>query len=275
MAEQQPALEAERDGTAPPAEDTHVENTPVNEEQQPENPVEALAYDLGWRPKEEFRGLEEEWRPADQFIREGRDITRKVTKQLRSMEDQLQRVTRTSSQMMADKLAERDAYWQNVHAKAVEDNDPDTARKAVDELVKLKTAAPASETDAEPPETLVFRDRHRAWLGVDAVATKLAYDTAEFAHSMGKTRQEQLEAAEAAVRKYHPELFKPAAKQPAGVQTGAARHANTTKREKGFADMPAESQAMAKDYLKRHGIPLETTAKSYWADIARNERKVG
>lgn len=243
------------------------ENVQNNEDS---DPIEALAAEMGWAPKDQFRGDEADWKPASEFIKAGRDINRSMARELRGVREEVTRIAQTSAQITADKIAERDAYWQGVHAKAVEDGDGAVAKRAVDELVKLKsetTAAPAGP----PPETTDFIERHKAWFGKDPLATSRAKRLADELAADGYDTAEQLRQVERAIRKEFPEHF-PAVKQPAGVQTGQARNANRANRQKGFADMPAESQAMARDYLERHGIPLEKTAASYWA---QNERKVG
>lgn len=234
------------------------------------DPIEALAAEMGWAPKDQFRGDEADWKPAGEFIKAGRDINRSMARELRGVREEVTRIARTSAQMTADKIAERDAYWEGVHAKAVEDGDNVTAKRAVDEMVKLKVSTPVADTT--PPETTDFIERHKSWFGTDPLATTRAKRLAEELAKDGYDTAEQLKQVERAIRKEFPEHFA-TAKRPAGVQTGQARNANNSSRAKGFADMPAESQAMARDYLERHGIPLEKTAASYWAQ--QTERKVG
>lgn len=249
-----------------------VEEAETEEQQeQPADPVESLARELGWRPKEEFRGDETQWKPAADFIRDGRDVQRTMSRELRSVRDEVSRISRTSSQLLADKLAEQENYWRNVHRKAVEDGDHSMAERAVQERDKIKAAAPEPVNDL-PPETTDFMERNKAWFGKDPLATLRAKQVAKGLADDGLSIPEQLRQAERAIRKEFPELFPAQAKQPAAVQTAQARSSPTGSRKKGFADMPAESQRMAQSYLKEHGIPLEKFAESYWQD---QERKVG
>lgn len=245
-------------------------------EQQPD-PIEALAGEMGWAPQDQFRGPPEEWKPAAEFIKAGREITRSVTRKLHSMEEQLSRVTATSSQILTDKLAEKDAHWQNVLARAVEDGDHKAASQAVGEIVKLKAEAPAATGAAPlPSDTADFMERHKSWMGKDPLATMRAEELANQLAQRGVPIPEQLVQVERAIRREFPEHFAAAnGKPPPGVQTGQQRNAGKGSGKKGVADMPAEAQAMAKDYLERHGVPLEKFAESYWADQARNERRVG
>jgi hypothetical protein len=233
------------------------------------DPIAQLAAEMGWKPKEEYQG--DNWKPAAEFIKAGRDITQTVTKQLRSVQDQLERVTRTSSHLMTEAIAERDAYWAQQQAKAVEDGDQVAVNHAVQQRIKLQQQAPA---DGPPPETRDFMDRNKGWYGVDHLATMRAQEITDRLAKAGVTPADQLAQAERAVRKEFPELFPAPAKQPASVQTAQSRNAVTGSRKKGFADMPAESQKLAREFQAQHGVPLEKFAASYWDDI-ENQRRVG
>jgi len=253
---------------APPAEAS--EATTEATEDEPE-PIRQLASELGWRPKDQFRGDPDEWKPAGDFIRASRDINQSLSRELRGVRDQVSRMEQVSSRLLADKIAERDSYWQGIHRKAVEDGDVQLAERAVTERDKLRDAAPKQD-DGLPPETAAFVEKNRSWFNVDPLATMRAQEICDSLAKRGTPIPEQLQHAERAIRKEFPELFPKPAKPPAGVQTGQSRNAASSSRKKGFADMPAESQTMAKQYNKEHGIPLEKFAESYWSD---QERKVG
>lgn len=266
MADDQLAPEEGLGPNAAPAEGEPKNNEP--------NPIEDLASKLGWAPKEQFRGNPDEWKPADEFILASKDINRGLSREVRSMREQIDRLGRTSSQLLADKIAERDAYWQSVHADAVEKGDAAAAQRATNERIKLATEAKPSTDQGEPPETAEFRQRNATWFGPNKAATIRAMEAAEKARLLGESPSGQLEAAEQIVRREFPELFKtPTGKQAPAVATAASRAAPTSSREKGFNDMPAESQKMAREYERRHGIKPEDFAKSYWAEQAK--RRVG
>lgn len=248
---------------APPADDTQTNDTPPD-------PIEALAAEMGWAPKDQFRGDADEWKPAAEFIRAGRDINRNLSKELRGLRDQVNRITTTSSQLLADKIAERDAYWAGQHAKAVEEGDVDAAERAATERFKLKQAQP-DPASVKPPETVEFESRNQ-WFGKDPGATARAHEIAERLAKLGYDIPTQLTEVESTLRRERPELFPKAAKTPASVQTAATRSAQTSSRAKGFADMPSESQKMALEYEQRHGIKRDDFAKSYWADQAKQRR---
>lgn len=241
-------------------------------DQTPDLPeaVTELARKAGWTPREEFRGNPDKWKPADEYLLVGKENVRSMSRDLRGMRDQLDRVTRTSSQLLEDKLAERDAHWQRVHSQAVEEGDTALADRAVDERMKLKAAAPQTQP-GPPPETADFVERNKAWWGVDRLATLRARTIAEELAKEGVPPAEQLREAERAIRKEFPEHFAQA-KSPPGVNGPRTRTADIRSRAKGYNDMPEESRKMADDYERRHGVKKEDFARSYWAET---ERKVG
>jgi hypothetical protein len=260
------------EGEGASAEDVIVE-TPEEQQAEP-GPVEALAAKAGWVPKDQFRGNADSWKPADEFLLVGKDAARSMSRELKGVRDEVSRIARASAQITADKVAERDTYWRGIQAKAVEEGDNDTVEKAVGERLKLK-AVSQPDADAPPPETRDFMDKNKAWFGVDPLATMRAKQIAEGLAKEGVSVPDQLRHVERAIKKEFPEHFAAAAKQPAGVQTGRSRNANNASAKKAFADMPQASQDMARDQLRRNGVPLEKTAESYWADVERSERKVG
>lgn len=245
------------------------------EEQQQDEPeaIRTLASEMGWAPKDQFKGDPNDWKPASDFIKAGRDINRSLSRELKGVRDQVSRMERVSSELLRDKLAERDSYWAGIQAEAVKDGDQAKVNRAMEERIKIRDQRQAP-TDETPPETADFMERNKAWFGTDPLATVRARQICQDLAKEGLPYAEQLRQTERAIRKEYPEHFAPAAKAPAAVQTGGARNANPSSRVKGFADMPAESQKMARSYLEDHGIPLEKYAESYWADQA-NQRRVG
>jgi hypothetical protein len=230
--------------------------------------VEDLAFELGWKSKDQWKGADDGWQPAEDFLRAPREKRDNVTRELRSVRDQLDRVTRTSSQILADKLGEKDAQLAAMQARAVEEGDNKEVNRIVSERIKLKDNAP--EESPLPPETAAFMEDNKDWFGKDRLATAHAKRIAAELAQDGATPAEQLREALRSVKKNFPELF-PKAKEPPSVDTSRSRAAATS-RGQGFADMPADSQKMAVDYEKRHGIKREDFAKSYFADLAKQRR---
>lgn len=242
--------------------DVVVENDAALENDTPE-PIVNLAKELGWVPKEEFRGDPQIWKPADQFIRDGRDIQQTTARELRSLREQMERMGQVTSTIIEDKVAERDAYWKSQFNQAVEDGDTEKANALLDQRPSPK---PANVPDVTVQQWVA----KNTWYNADPLAQARAKEVStQLAHL---PVPEQLAQVERAIRKEFPEHFPAPAKPAPGVQTGASRNPNPSNRAKGFAEMPAASQSMARDMVKRHpDLTLEAIAKSYWADPANQK----
>ncbi len=243
-------------------------DAPVIEEDT--DPIAELAAKIGWSPQDQWKGDPDKWKPADEFILAGRDIQSATKDRLRNVEAQLARFGRIAGSLAEEKAAERDTYWREQHAKAVEDGDLPAAEKAAEQIGKVREAAQPG-----PDPTAAAWVAKNEWFNTDPLATMRAKEISDKLGAAGIPVPEQLTQIDRAIRKEFPELFPAPAKAAPGVQTGQGRPAAASNRVKGFADMPAESQQMARDMNRRNpGVSIESIAKSYWADVA-NQRKVG
>ena len=225
------------------------------------NPVEALASELGWAPKEQFRGDPEKWKPADQFIRDGRDIQQGSARELRAMREQMERLSGVTETIVRDKVAERDAYWEAKLDKAVDDGDHEAKAEAL-KAIRESAAPRQSAPDPTVSQWVAKND----WFNTDPLAALRAREISDRLGKAGVPVPEQLTQIDRAMRKEFPELFPAPAKQAPGTQTGNGRPASPTNRIKGYAHMPDDAQKMAMDYKERHGVPTEEFAKRYWAN---------
>jgi hypothetical protein len=233
-----------------------------DDQQQQPDPYADLASEMGWKPKEQWQGPEDAWKPAKDFILAGRDINQSLSRELKGVREQIDRLTHTSSQIMQDKVAERDAYWQQQMTQAVEDGD---TAKAL-ELAQRRPQAQPQNGGADPAVARWIADN--SWYDTHPRAKALAAEVSDRLARQGFDTATQLSEARAEVQQRYPELFGTPAKQPPATQTGASRNPAPSNRVKGFADMPQDSQRMAREYEKQFGVKPEDFAKSYWADQA-------
>jgi hypothetical protein len=244
-------------------QETVPETPPQEEAPQEPSPVETLAMDLGWRPKDQFRGDPEKWKPAEDFIRAGRDIQRSMSQELKEVKDTVTRISSTSQTLLEQQLAERDAFWAAKQKEAEEESDIGAYKQATEARQSLQ----GSRDGPPPPEIQSFVQRS-PWFGYNGnrLATRVAIEVAEEKARQGRPPNEQAEAAEAEVKKRFPELF-PAPPKPAPtVAAPTSRSTGSRKGGKTFNDMPPEAQAMARDYLERRGIPLEKYTELFFKD---------
>lgn len=251
-----------------PAEGDELILTPEDQAQEPaegdNEPNEAivnLAQEMGWRPKEEFKGAPDQWKPADQFIRDGHEIQRNLGKELKNLRSTVDTMQRTSTTLLESRIAEEKAKLSAEYEAAVDDGDHTKAAEKLRSLDKLDIEAPAKPSLSAEAQS--FQDRHASWLGKDVLATDRAVEICNKLAAAGKSQAEQLEEAEKAIRRERPDLFPQPAKRQAAVHEGT-RAAGKPNGKQGFANLPPEAQAVALDMEERLKIPRETYAANFF-----------
>ena len=246
MAEENAAPEGGDEGAAAP-EDVLVLDTPVEEPPT----LEDVASELGWVPKDKFKGKEEDWKPAVDFIREGKNIQKGLAKDVKRLSSQMENMSRTSAAILQERIDAEKARLEVAHRKAVEDDDPDAALKIGKRIDQLDRQA---QTTAGPTSDVQEWVQRNSWFTTNPLANAIAVQTAEAFARQGKGVAEQLQAAEDEVKRAYPHLF-PTTKAPASVAQPGSRSASPTARAKGFSDMSREEQAIATDMVERGVIP--------------------
>lgn len=234
------------------------------------DPIESLATELGWAPKDQFRGNPDDWKPADEFIKAGRDIQRSVSRELKEMKQTVENMSRTSATIVQQTIERQKAELEARYAEAVELGDANAARQIDRQIAQIETARPTAPPSSEGQR---FAERHAAWFNKDKEATTYAVSRAEHYAGQGLSPARQLAAVEKDMRDIFPDLFPAPAKAPPSVAPPPSRTASTTARKKSFHDMPAAAQAAAKDMADRGVIPnVDAYVTNYFAEV---ERKVG
>lgn len=254
-------------GAEPEVIDAPVEGVEQAETVQADDapdPIAALASELGWTPKEQFTGDPERWKPADQFIRDGRDIQKDTSRQLREMRATVDNMSRTSATILEQQLARQRQELESQLDTAVENGDAGQVRQVQERIAQVEQQRP--RTVVQDPAGQSFVERHASWWNKDTEATNYAIQRADHYAQQGIVGERQTAAVERDMRGIFPEKFPAPAKQAPGVAKPAGRTATTSSRVKGLHDLPAEAQAVARDYKERLGIPVETYVANYFAD---------
>jgi hypothetical protein len=260
------------DGAPPPNPDPPPANPP--EDTGAESPYADLAQKIGWVPRDQFTGPPEAWKPADQFIIDGRDIQRETSARLKGVEAKLDTLTKTSASIVEQTVNERVAALREKHAEAVEAGDADQALKIAQTIDT--TIATATPTRAPSPEAQAFAERNGSWFDKPGHedATSRAFEICSMLAAQGYTDHgTQLRIAEQRMRREYPELFKDgmngARKEPPGVNAPGSRAPAPSNRQKGFADLPKEAQDIARDMVDRKVISsTDDYVRNYFANEA-------
>ena len=224
--------------------------------------LEGLASEMGWRPKDDWKGDPEKWKPAHDFMRATVDVNHKLSNRLKGVEDQLARVARTSATITEREVAkERDRLLKEQN-EAFDAGDLETFRRAEKELAKVDAVVHPTV----PDETHAFIERNASWFQKDQEATAWAINRTNELAATGLGHARQLAIVEREAKAMFPEFFeaeKPKPK-PAPLNTPGNRAAVSGK--KGFSSLPADAQKAAIDFERTRGIKREDYAKIWYEE---------
>lgn len=255
------ADEDKETGAEPEVLETSTDDIVVETEEQ--SPVEQLARDIGWTPKDQFKGDPDQWKPADEFIRTGRDVQRTLAKDVKALKSNIDNMARTNAAILQQQLADREAYWQGEYTSAIELGDRGAADNANRQAQLVQRQYAETTRPVVTNEAAEFAERNKGWFQKDPLATERAFAITETYARAGKSTHEQLEAAERQVRKEFPELFGSGKTAPS-VNGSGNRTAGVSSRTKSFHDLPADAQKVAKDMVDRGVIPNTDSYVKNW-----------
>lgn len=241
------------------------------ESQTPERDYEAEAREMGWVPKDEFKGDASRWSDAETFVKKGEEVLpliRAQNKALKRQLDEMKRDLKKASAYFSD--AEKRGY-ERARAEieerleqAVESGDTAAAKKAMADADQLRkdmgdTKVENSNQDAEEAfdnwrESNAWYDRANL-----AGASELEKDAHIYADRMVQrhlSKTNEMEPAEffdfigGLVHERFPALkAKPQRQKPQSEVAGGTRAAPRGGRS--FADLPQEAQRMADKWIKQ------------------------
>jgi hypothetical protein len=212
-------------------------------------PEESLAYAQGWRPKEEFQGNPDEWRPAKEW-RERGELLQKVRRMGKEMEDM------KSGYKELYNLHLRGIQEANVAAierlkaqrrEAIRNEELELADKIEDKIDEIKDQTKQVQLNARENKQQVQSTEFEEWIQhnqwyqtdeelstyADAVALRMLQKAPG-----GKIPPDELgEKVALAVRKQFPDKFKRPQAPPAPEVGGSQRGRGTTTGANKFADV--------------------------------------
>lgn len=162
--------------------------------------VEQIAVEKGWKPKNQFAGPEDGWRPAGEWLRKIKapsDLKREIAE----LKHSIAGISKAADLQVKREVQEATREIEERFAAAVEAKDTKGAAKAAQDMRDLEREQAPKGDD---PETQFQRDN--PWYGEDDDATAMAIAKAQLVAKRGGSVAEQLKAARDAVHKAFPEL---------------------------------------------------------------------
>lgn len=241
-----------------------------SQDSAPERNYETEAKELGWVPKDEFKGDPSRWRDAESYVKRGEEFVPFIKKQNKLLADELNKlktahteeVTRMgklydglSKRLKAeyeDKLATLEAQRE---AAVSAGNVP--AFKAADAKIDALKAEAVAEAKTEPKQddATVESDwvAKNGWYKTDPAMFRAATDYSQMIARPDLPLKDNLAMVEAYMRENYPDKFggkKPAANGHAAVDGGSAFPTATGNRTKGWDDLPSDAKAAGERFVK-------------------------
>lgn len=228
------------------------------EEHQPAS-VDDLASEMGWKPKDQWKGDPEKWKPAAQFLRRTVDVNRSLADEIKGVRSQVETMVRTSAELTARAVAAERERILAERKEAIDLGDHAAVDHADEKLKTLTVTIPPQES----PDVAAFKERNAAWFDKDDDATRWAVNRAgELAKQGIGSPARQLAIVEREAKQLFPEFFPEPAKGVPLSKPGP--RGNSQPQGKGFTALPADVQAAALDYERRGVCSKDEYAKIYF-----------
>jgi len=238
--------------------------------------VEDKAAEMGWVPKEEWKGDPEKWRPAEEFVERGENIIPIMRDRLTKLEEELkmalkmnkaeiESVKKTTLEQARKEHEAELTKLRKEKFEAVQSGDVDTYVKLEQQEKNMKP--PAVET-----VTPVFEDwrNKNDWYQKDDSLTEYAEFIAAKTHKEKPGMDEKLfyETVTTKVKEAFPDKFTNPNREKADlVDSGGTKPSGS--RKKSFADLPEEAKSafsrLSKKFeQKGRKLDKDTYVKEYF-----------
>lgn len=261
------------------------------EEAAPDPDVEAEARAMGWRPREEYKGDPDKWKPADQFVSHGRQILPLVQENLRRATDKISRmerehaaaiegIRRTSELALQRQREQIVAGFEAAKRDAIQVGDVERYdalnHQQWQEVQRFDQQARQQMQPQQPrlPDDAIrafddFRSRNR-WFGVDQelTAVAVAFNDRNAREKPHLSMAENIRETEAYLAQRYPEAFPSRRMGGAAPVEGASRGSVVAgRRGKGAADLPAEARKHGEQFVKEGLFKnINEYAEVFWRD---------
>ena len=233
----------------------------------PEPDTIAKAEDMGWTPKDQFKGDPSKWLPAAEFVRRGEEFVPFLKATNKKLDAKVHKLESTVAKL-AEHNAKTDerAYERALRdlkaelATAAQSGDAEAVDQITDEIADLKTAKAAPRDTFE--DTFNAWKADNAWYDNDPDLQAYAFGVGQELAGKKVSREDQLTQVAERVRKAFPHKFEnPRRREPGAVEgaTNARRPAGKT-----YADMPADARQICDEFVRDKILTREKYVADYF-----------
>ncbi|MEJ0093817.1 MAG: hypothetical protein WDN46_10340 [Methylocella sp.] len=246
-------------------------------------PVEDTARRMGWKPKEEYKGAPDRWKPADEFVRYGLEQLPVAQERLRVLDERyardvgnLQKQVKEIGDVLKETLEFNSRSEQRAYERAMKDLEAKRAvavahadtetfnqtqaeidalnkeAKKVSEAVKVEKTDAQNQPTIDPYVHVWLADNPWYSANIEMGATAETLHKVVAKEKPNLSMKENLAEVRAKIVKMFPEHFENSRRsQPSAVSEGEGGAAQRgAKRKKGYADLPEDAKRICDKYVK-------------------------
>ena len=249
------------------------EDTPDTEQSAERPEIEIRAMHMGWRPKEEFDGEEDDFIDAKEFVRRQPlfDKIETQNKQIKAVSKALEALKGHYTKVEQAAVEKAILQMKSARKDALSNGDGDRFELLDDEIKKAETQlteiqkvqeTPLVEEPVDHPEWRAFQSRN-PWYNTTGYMRKYADEVGAMLAQKGMSPVEVLKEVEKAVRKEFPNKFVNPNKESA-PDVDTSRKVPTKPRGVGDENKLSDNQKKIMNDLVRQGV---LTKEQYIADL--------
>lgn len=248
------------------------------------NQAEVEAKQFGWMPLEEYKGNPDEWKDAETFLRRGKEINgflrkdlEKIKEDNRKKEAELAEIRATMEEFRKyHNDTEARAYKRAVEElkaekiEAIERGDGVRVVEIDDQIDQIKEAQqtkPEAKKDPVPgyDADYVSWAKSNLWFSTDAELQSLALLIGQEINATepnikGRAFYDEVSKR---VKEAVPEKFENPARNSSNVASSSDGRSPSTKKKKGYSDLPAEAKAACDKFVKQKLMTQEQYVSEY------------
>ena len=248
----------------------------MSEEAENVDPLESIARSAGWSPKEDWRGAEDGWKSAEDFVKDGVKIQAKQADKIDRMQGTISRVEENITKMAKGEakrvrgaLESQAKRLETERQEAFDEQDGEKFSKIDEELRethKQINAEPELDVKAFEVGEKVFMEKND-WYGQNKTMTAFTLSVAQNLRTafpdMGV--EEYYEELEQGVKAQFPNQFRNGNRDQSGAVAGDNPGRSQGKKVEGFDSLPPEAKAAYQETLEyAPNLKQEEYAKSYY-----------
>lgn len=244
--------------------------------QEPEVSIETIATEMGWKPKSDFQGHEDDYVDAATYIRRSKDIQetmrqhlkenkKKLTSLEKGIEDLRQHNDRVYKVQLEQQRKQIDQLKKE-RREAIEDGDVARVEALDEQMTKLSETPKNEEPQIDPEQYSVFSEwlKSNSWYNLDGI-TEGNPDLTEYADNLSKMPDYQamlyhqrLKKVAAKVKEMFPEHFKENSKPApkAAPNPVEAPHLKSAQKKFTARDLSDDQKSIMRNFV-RNGIMSE------------------